>query len=1342
MSKEYYLGLDMGTSSLGWAVTDTDYRLLRAKGKDLWGVRLFKEADTAAERRTHRTGRRRLQRERARIGFLREVFEQEINKVDPGFYQRLDDSKYLMRDKTEKQPFTLFAGTNYTDKDYYAQYPTIAHLRKELCESCEPHDVRLVFLAILNIYKHRGHFLNSNLDSKGIGRLEEIVKPLCEDIDRLQDVNLCEKLGKILSSKELNNSRKHEEILKLCELDKKSYVAEMMKFICGLSGTISKAFPMNEYDEENVKKKLSFRDGNYDEKIMDIERILSEEDFEKFMVLKRIHDWGILAGLMQDGVETLSQARVLSYDKHHKDLKVLQKIYRKYLPEEYDKMFRMMEKDSYSAYIGSVNSKLAKARREVKCSTEDFYKKIKKSLAKIEDVDVEYILSEIEKGSFLPKQLTNSNGVIPNQLHGIELRLILENAEKYLTFLSEKDESGLTNSEKIIQMFEFNIPYYVGPLFNDGKHSAWSVRKSGGRVFPWNFDEKVDVKKSAEEFINRMVNHCTYLDNEQVLPKNSLMYEKFMVLNELNNLRIHGEKITVALKKQIFNDLLLKGKKVTGKKIVEYLKKKGLVNAEDEVEITGIDGDLTNTLASYAKFREVFETEILTYEQEKIAEKIIFWSTIYGDSKKFLRDKIQEEYKDVFTKEKMNRILGYKFKDWGRLSRAVLELEGADRQTGEIKSIISRMWDENYNLMQLLSEDFTYSEVLEERHTKVEKLFSELEYEDLQEFHLSAPVKRMVWQTMLIIKELCDVLGNEPARIFVEMARENNAPKERKESRKKKFEELYKKCKEDGHNWSDEIKNREETEFRSKKLYLYYTQKGRCMYTGEPIDLDDLFNDNLYDIDHIYPRHYVKDDSIENNLVLVRKEKNAHKSDEFPLEYDIQKKCRGLWKILLDGGFITKEKFARLTRTDDFSDAERAAFISRQLVETRQGTKAIASIFKTVFENSDVVYAKAENVSYFRQKYGLIKCRDVNDFHHANDAYLNIVVGNTYYVKFTGNPNNFIREYRKNPKRNEYHMYKLFDYNVARGDDIAWVADGNNSISIVKKMMSKTTPLVTRMNYEESGGLADQTIYSAKGAAKVKGEGYIPIKATDEKLADVCTYGGFKKYTGTYFFLVEHGIDSKRVRTIEAVPLYLKSQLCTKEKLRDYAREKLQLINPRVCYPRIKMYSLIKVDGFYLYLTGRSGNQLLVSNAVQMILDYENQYYIKKLIPLCSDKKCDEQLEKYGISRKGNLRLYDLLVEKHRGQIYSKRPNPVGNKLKDWRNRFVELSMQEQIYILSQILQLSQGNNMGANLKLIGGVENTGVMTLNKKITDKCEFKLINISPAGLYRDEVDLLTI
>ena len=50
-NKEWYLGLDVGSASVGWAATDSNYKLLRKNKKRLWGARLFEEAKTAAERR-------------------------------------------------------------------------------------------------------------------------------------------------------------------------------------------------------------------------------------------------------------------------------------------------------------------------------------------------------------------------------------------------------------------------------------------------------------------------------------------------------------------------------------------------------------------------------------------------------------------------------------------------------------------------------------------------------------------------------------------------------------------------------------------------------------------------------------------------------------------------------------------------------------------------------------------------------------------------------------------------------------------------------------------------------------------------------------------------------------------------------------------------------------------------------------------------------------------------------------------------------------------------------------------------------------------------------------------
>ena len=70
MSTNYYLGLDIGTNSVGWAVTDENYNLCRFRGKDMWGIRLFEGAETAQDRRLKRNGRRRLRRRVQRIKII------------------------------------------------------------------------------------------------------------------------------------------------------------------------------------------------------------------------------------------------------------------------------------------------------------------------------------------------------------------------------------------------------------------------------------------------------------------------------------------------------------------------------------------------------------------------------------------------------------------------------------------------------------------------------------------------------------------------------------------------------------------------------------------------------------------------------------------------------------------------------------------------------------------------------------------------------------------------------------------------------------------------------------------------------------------------------------------------------------------------------------------------------------------------------------------------------------------------------------------------------------------------------------------------------------------------
>ena len=133
-NENYYLGLDIGTNSVGWAVTDNEYSIIKKNGKALWGIRLFEEAEKAEDRRKHRASRRRIQRKEDRIKILQELFASEINKVDPGFFQRLKDSKYYEEDKSVQQKNTLFCDVDYKDSDYHKEFSTIYHLRKALIE--------------------------------------------------------------------------------------------------------------------------------------------------------------------------------------------------------------------------------------------------------------------------------------------------------------------------------------------------------------------------------------------------------------------------------------------------------------------------------------------------------------------------------------------------------------------------------------------------------------------------------------------------------------------------------------------------------------------------------------------------------------------------------------------------------------------------------------------------------------------------------------------------------------------------------------------------------------------------------------------------------------------------------------------------------------------------------------------------------------------------------------------------------------------------------------------------------------------------------------------------------
>ena len=1377
-NKTWYLGLDIGTASVGWAATDNEYKIIRKNKKRLWGVRLFEEATTAEERRGYRSGRRRLARRKWRLNLLEELFTQEIAKIDANFFLRLKESQYHYEDKTHQVPYEIFNDKDYTDKDYYKEYPTIYHLRTKLMTEENP-DIRKVFLAIHHILKNRGHFLLQGQSFKE-GNLNNLIKELLNlDILHISIEITEENINKIteiaLEKKTLTD--KVNDLKKIYPKEKQ--LLEAFRLIFGGKTSLDKLFAIDEYKELDASvKSVSFKEKIYEEVRHDYEQVLSNY-IELLDLAKLVYDSIILSDIKKEG-KTLSESKVELYHKHREDLTKLKTLVKNDSKLSEDKKVELYsaifkeDKDKGTNYVNYIR----KSEEGKGCNYEDFKKFLVKELAKLEESSAkEEILRDLELELFLPLQRTKDNSVVPYQIHKEELVKILDNAAKYHKFLNEKDDSGYSIIEKVIQLLEFRIPYYVGPLNSSKKAKvdgfAWSVRNKGYEntpVTPWNYEKVIDESASAEKFITNLTNKCTYLKGEDVLPKSSLLYSEFALLNELNALKYDGNRISLEARNVIIEKLFKEqGKKVTKTSIKNLLKAEGYIDGKGE--ITGIDITVKNDLKSYRDFKKILGDKFNTEH----VENIILWITLYGESRKLIKAKIEAVYGDIYSKEEIAKMSRLVYKDWGRFSRKLLtELVSKklyNEETGECLNIIGAMRQNNILFMELLADRFDYSQQIIDYNKELQKEVTEITPEILDDLYVSPSVKRSIWQTVRIVEELKKIIGCAPAKIFVETTRSNQDKKKPTDSRKKQLELFYKAVKKDVKDLEKEIgslnfdklnerlSSVEPSKLKAKKLYLYYTQLGRCMYSGETIDITQL-NTTAYDIDHIYPQSKVKDDSF-TNTVLVKREYNAAKTDRYPLGSDIQTPSnRRFWKFLKEKGLITDEKYNRLVRTEEFSDEELTGFIARQLVETSQSVKAVAGILGELNPKTSICYSKAENVSSFRQNFGkikegnrksdnteqLIKVREINDYHHAKDAYLNVVVGNVYDTKFTRNVFNFIKDKKDGRK---YSLNNVFYENVSNSNNVAW--ELNKTVHQVEKVMNNNNILVTRRTSEQKGGLFDATVYKAKVAAKAKEGVYYPLKTSDPLVNDVTKYGGFTKVKIAYYSIFEYTLVNKKgeekITRIIPIPIYVSQNIKDDSTLLEFGKTQINIKSGeevkdfKLKYRKLCIGDLVKINNFFNFIGGKTNDSFVYDGAVQVTLDTESERYIKTLSKYQNWKKENKDGELWeSITKEKNTELYNLLVEKMNSGIFIKKKPNKFNELnsEEIRNNFSSISLEEQAKVLLEVLNLLTNKKSIFDLKSINITAARGKISFN--LSNLSQFSIIEQSVAGFYEKEITII--
>ena len=1336
--QEYFLGLDLGTGSVGWCVTDMDYHILKKNRKPTIGSVMFSTADTAKGRRIVRCARRRLRRRQERIRCLQELFAEEIGRVDAGFLHRLSESPYVREDKQNPDgtrpelPYALFVDPDYTDKEYHKQYPTIYHLRKELMDNASAHDIRLVYLAVAHILKYRGHFL-SNIDINGqYESFEELIRHLLKIWNSFfeQEIFLqteeVEDLKTILLDSGITKSEKKTKILALLKTKEKQ-LKELAALLVGASVSLDRLFDQEEYKklEDN---KLQFDSAAYEEKEGYYQEVLGDS-FELIARARAVYNWCALSRVLKNDPQgRISDAKVADYEKHKTDLQLLKRVLReKFPPDVQKRVLSISQKGltNYPAYIGMTRYNGKKEIIEERCSKEDFYKFLEKEvMAELEDGgEKEYIRQQISLGQFLPKQKGADNSVIPYQIHEKELKLILKNAEGYLPFLKERDGSGLTVSEKILQLMTFRIPFYVGPLNNAHQKDgyAWVVRKEKGKVYPWNFEQKVDLEKSAEEFILRATNKCTYLKKEDVLPAGSLLFERYKVLNELNTVRIRGEKLPVPVKQKVYKDLFCRHQRITGKRLAQYLKKEGYYEGIGPEDISGIDQDFQASLKSLLAFKQIhFEVPI----SDSVMEDMIRDITLFGADQKLLKKRLLAKY-PAYEKQIPVIVKNVKCGGWAPFSRKLLEELADETEEGErIGTILYYLWNgqENFNEI-LFHPKYGFQELIGQENKDLTEKTDGVHYNLVEDLYVSPAVRRQIWMALKVIDEVQSFMGQAPKRVFVEMAREKQESK-RTLDRKSQIMQLYAHTKVN-QELLEELKGCTNEELRRDKLFFYFMQQGCSAYTGERIPFSALSDNSLYDIDHIYPRSLTADDSLDNRVLVEADYNRGEKQDKYPIEKDVRDKMAGIWRLWHEKKYISDEKYRRLTRTSELTTEELYSFVNRQLVETRQSTKALTELlYRLMPEETEIVYVKAGHVTEFRHRFDLLKVRGLNDLHHAQDAYLNIVVGNVFHLKFTKD----IRKYfAENGTHRTYNLYKMFDRNVEFQGEKAW--DRERSIRTVKEMMANPRILTARQIREEKGELYD--LQRMK-----KGKGQVPLKEKG-RISDIEKYGGYNKAATACFMLVK--AEDKKGKTSKwllPVPLYRKNRIETSpEYAKAYFEQEYRLRQVELLR-KVKLQTLFVYQGFQMRLAGRSGSQLVFHNANQLILP--RRYYQairqigKYMLELQKDRRAllpnDQLLKEEDMDA-----LYLELCQKLKDSIYQVMLGRFLETYESGYGLYQKLPKEKKAEALYQMLKLFQCTPELPDLTLLGGSGKPGPIRIGMNVTDRDSLAIIHQSVTGIY---------
>ena len=299
-------------------------------------------------------------------------------------------------------------------------------------------------------------------------------------------------------------------------------------------------------------------------------------------------------------------------------------------------------------------------------------------------------------------------------------------------------------------------------------------------------------------------------------------------------------------------------------------------------------------------------------------------------------------------------------------------------------------------ILPYLEEGMVYSDAMQKAgHNHSEHNFEKQKYLGTKEVYdaiggvTSPVVKRALSQTVKVIDAVIRQYGS-PYAINIELARDMSKTKKERDIIKQ--ENDARAAKNEAIRENIAKLNAMPNSTNVLKYKLYEEQDHKCAYSMETLDINHLFEDGYYEIDHIIPYSRSFDDSF-NNKVLVLKRENQNKRNSTPVEY-FERIGRDYDDVLAFWKAVYQKRNRKKLEFLQKKEINESEWKNRALNDTRYASRMLANLIKDYLlfdEKSKDKYGRVETVkgaitSYLRRFWGVQKIREDGDKHHAVDA--------------------------------------------------------------------------------------------------------------------------------------------------------------------------------------------------------------------------------------------------------------------------------------------------------------------------------------------------------------------